>query len=141
MILFGQSIVQINNFYNYNFNFTNTIFKFFYHLKGILRPPKKTKPSDFSTRVPPYANRDILMVLSEISPWRARCSNWFLEYLRAHCHVLVLPDSSSWPAIQEILVVEEIYDLDPAGKYLHQTTHRRFLPNAIPTLTVFSSLR
>lgn len=81
------------------------------------------------------------MVLSEISPRRARCSNWFLEYLRAHCHVLVLPDSSSWPAIQEILVVEEIHDLDPAGKYLHQTTHRRFLPNAIPTLTVFSSLR
>ena len=90
--------------------------------KGVLRSTKETEPSDFPARVPPHDNVDILVVLPEISSRRARCCDRFFEYLRTHRHVLVLSDSSSWPRVQEILVVEEVHDLDPIGKYFLQTT-------------------
>lgn len=56
------------------------------------------------------------MELSQISTGRTGRRCWFLEFVRTHRHVFVLSDRGARPTIQEIFVVEEVYDLDPTGK-------------------------
>ncbi|KOC68918.1 Elongation of very long chain fatty acids protein 7 [Habropoda laboriosa] len=84
----------------------------------VLRAAQEAKPSDLLARLPPHDDLGVLLVLPEISSRRTGCSDRYPQFFRAHRHVLVLPDRSTWPAIQEIPVVEEIHDRDPAGNTL-----------------------
>lgn len=87
----------------------------------ILRAAQEEHSRDDSARDPPRRDADQCVVRGEVLPGRSQHLLRFLEHLRPHHHVLVLPLRCPRTPVPEVPLVEKVPHHSTDGEFVHFT--------------------